>query len=82
MGRLHEILYASRIGWDFNVEIKQTNKQKKKKKKKKKKTHEQLHFLARLYESTGTVIAQPPASALAAASALIKMLKILRPHFF
>ena len=73
MGRFHEILYASRIGWDFNVEIK---------KKKKKKTHEQLHFLARLYESTGTVIALPPASALAAASALIKMLKVLRPLFF
>ena len=34
-------------------------------------------FLARLYESTGRAIAVTPASALASASALLKMLKFL-----
>ena len=34
-------------------------------------------FLARLYESTGRAIAVTPASALALASALLKMLKFL-----
>ena len=34
-------------------------------------------FLARLYESTGRAIAITPASALALASALLKMLKFL-----
>ena len=36
-----------------------------------------LLFLARLYESTGRAIAVTPASALASASALLKMLKFL-----
>ena len=35
------------------------------------------YFLARLYESTGRAIAVTPASALALASALLKMLKFL-----
>ena len=36
-----------------------------------------IYFLARLYESTGRAIAVTPASALALASALLKMLKFL-----
>ena len=36
-----------------------------------------LQFLARLYESTGRAIAVTPASALASASAFLKMLKFL-----
>ena len=38
---------------------------------------EYVEFLARLYESTGRAIAVTPASALASASALLKMLKFL-----
>ena len=37
----------------------------------------EIFFLARLYESTGRAIAVTPASALALASALLKMLKFL-----
>ena len=37
----------------------------------------QVSFLARLYESTGRAIAVTPASTLASASALLKMLKFL-----
>ena len=37
----------------------------------------EYHFLARLYESTGGAIAVTPASVLASALALLKMLKFL-----